>query len=101
MSDFDILVEKGFKRANIKYKLSLSVKDCLNALNNLFAKNLIVIDEQCTETIMDLERCTLKGNAFEIDKTDPKRTHWLDGAKNMADYLYPIRRTSFRQEKIR
>ena len=101
MSDFDILVEKGFRKANIKYKLTISVKDCLNAMNNLFSKNLIVLDESCTETIMDLERCTLKGNAFEIDKADPKRTHWLDGLKNMSDYLYPIKRNAFREEKYR
>jgi len=101
LSDFDILVEKGFKRTNIKYKLTISVKDCLNAMNGLLAKNLLVVDDTCTETIMDMERCVLKGNAFEIDKTDPKRTHWLDGTKNMCDYLYPIKRHTFREEKYR
>lgn len=100
-SDFDILVEKGFPRGNIKYKLSISVKDCLNSMNNLLSKNLIVIDESCTNTISDLERCTLKGNVFEIDKKDLERTHWLDGMKNMCNYLYPIKRAGFRTEQVR
>lgn len=101
LSDFDILVQKGFKKSQIKYKLSLSVKDCLNALNGAFARNQIIIDASCTETIMDLERCVLKGNVFEIDKSDPKRTHWLDGTKNMVDYLFPIKRRVFREERYR
>ena len=101
LSDFDILVQKGFQRSQIKYKNVISVKDCLNAMNALFARNQIVIDEKCVETITDLERCVLKGNVFEIDKSDPKRTHWLDGIKNMIDYNFPIRHRSFRQERYR
>lgn len=89
ISDIEIVKEAGFK--DIKMKPAIySVRDCLNAVNNLFDKNKILISEQCKNLIADLEQCKLKDN-FEIDKKDPKRSHWLDGMKNMIDYEYPIR----------
>lgn len=99
LSDFDILKQKGF--TELKYKLKFSVKDCLVALNNLFSKDEIVIDAGCTDLIADLEQCVFKGNAFEIDKSNPDRTHWLDSAKLMADYEFGISRPSFREHRFR
>jgi len=88
-SDIDILKSYGFN--DIKYKKRiLSVKDCLNSLNNLFSKDLIDIDPKCKNFIADLERCTIKEGTTEIDKTDSQRSHWLDGSKNMADYEFPV-----------
>lgn len=99
ISDLDILKEAGFR--NLKYKLTLSVKDCLNSLNRLYARDALLIDrEKCPQTVADMEQCILKGD-FTIDKSNEKRTHWLDGTKNMADYEFAIRRPSFREERIR
>lgn len=88
VSDLQILKNEGFP--DLKYKSRINVRDCLNALNNLFHKDRIGIDPKCKEFISDLEQCKIKDALFEIDKTNPKRSHWLDGAKNMAGYEFPV-----------
>lgn len=100
-SDMDILQAAGF--TDMKYKNVLSVKDCLVALNNMYWKDAIVLNsKKCRHTIADMEQCVLKGNVFEIDKSNEKRTHWLDGTKNMIDYLFPVKRKpAFREERAR
>lgn len=100
-TDIDILIEHGFH--DIRYKSRINVRNCLNALNNMLNKNLILMDrEKCRNTIADLEQCIFKGNVFEIDKSNPKRTHWLDGIKNMIEYEFPIAGVrGFREERIR
>lgn len=99
-SDFDILKQEGF--TNLKYKTSISVRDCLNALNGMLGREQMILDQKnCRHTISDMEQCIFKGGAFEIDKSNPKRTHWLDGAKNMVEYEFPIKRPSAREERIR
>jgi hypothetical protein len=100
VSDFDILKEGGF--TNIKARSIISVKDCLNATNAMFSKEEILINsEKCRQLIADCEQCVLKEGIFEIDKSNPKRTHWLDGMKNMIQYEFPIKRSSpaFREER--
>ena len=92
VSDFTILKEKGF--TDLRKKTKISVRDCLNALNNLFDKNQILVSSKCKNFIADLEQCIIKPGTNEIDKTDPDRTHWLDGAKYMADYEFPVKRRS-------
>ena len=92
VSDFTILKEKGF--TELRKKTKISVRDCLNALNNLFDKNQILVSSKCKNFIADLEQCIIKPGTNEIDKTDPDRTHWLDGAKYMADYEFPVKRRS-------
>ena len=88
-SDFAILKEKGFE--DLRYRKSIrSVKDCLNALNRGFEKFDIKISPVCKNLISDLEQCIIKPGGFEIDKRDPRRTHWLDGMKNMFEYEFPI-----------
>lgn len=87
-SDVEILREFGFK--DIRYKRRImSVKDCMNAVNNLFDSNEIVINPQCRNLISDLERIKWKDAGFEFDKSDSKRSHWLDGMKDMIEYEYP------------
>lgn len=88
-SDFDILKQHGFD--NLKWKRSLSVRDCLNAANNICDKNWMIVDPKCKEFIRDLEQCKIKPGTHEIDKSDPERSHWLDGFKNMADYEFSVR----------
>ncbi len=100
MSDFAILKEHGYNI--LKYKSKIRVRDCMNSLNNLFAKNRIMISSKCRNLIADLEQCTIKRDVYEIDKSNIKRSHWLDGAKNMADYEFPIRKPRpITQERIR
>lgn len=99
-SDFDILREKGFD--SIKNRLTISIKDCFNALNSLLSKDLMAFNStKCPETIADMEQCVLKGNVFEIDKSNPRRTHWLDGTKDMVEYEFPIRKPQSRVERTR
>lgn len=87
-SDFDILRNHGFR--NIRYKSKISVKDCLNSMNRIFSRDEAVIHPSCKDVIADMEMCVLKDSGQEIIKNDSMRTHWLDGYKNMCDYLYPI-----------
>jgi PBSX family phage terminase large subunit len=100
-SDFDILKQAGF--TDLKFKPQISVRDCVNALNNAFDKNAVVLNSKtCRNAIADLEQCTFKEGAFELDKSNPRRTHWLDGMKNMVEYLFPVRRPApFRTERMR
>ncbi|MEM5810421.1 MAG: terminase family protein [Candidatus Aenigmatarchaeota archaeon] len=88
VTDISILESYGFKEIRFKRKIS-SVRDCLNSLNSLLSKNAIMFDPKASDAIIDLEQCQLKDNG-EIDKSDPARTHWLDGIKNMVDYEFPI-----------
>lgn len=87
-SDFDILKQAGFK--NIKFKSQVSIRDSLNAMNNLFDKNHIKIHPKCKNLVVDLEQCKMKDSGFEIDKANSKRSHWLDGLKNMCEYEFPV-----------
>lgn len=101
-SDIDILKDHGFR--DIRYKPRIpSVRDCMNALNNLFDKNRVILNSKtCKNAIADLEQCVVKKDVFELDKADLKRTHWLDGMKNMAEYEFPSRRPSeFREVRAR
>jgi len=100
-SDIDILRQAGF--TDIRYKPSISVRDCLNSLNALLAKDRIVINSnKCRNMVADLEQCKFKEGSFEIDKSNLKRTHWLDGLKNLTDYEFPtVRSRGMREERIR
>jgi hypothetical protein len=88
-SDIQILKDFGFQ--NIRFKRSIrSVKDCLNAVEAMFDNNEIEIHPNCKEFIKDLEQCKFKDNDFQIDKKDSKRSHWLDGFKDMVDLEFPV-----------
>ncbi len=89
ISDIEILESCGF--TDIRYKVSLSVRDCLNAANAFVSKKQIRLDAvKCKETIKDFEQVTLKSGTNQLDKKNLARTHWLDGFKNMIDYEFPI-----------
>lgn len=102
-SDISIIRDAGFN--DIRYKKSIqSVRDCINALNAKFHRNEIFLDlEKMPETVADLEQCIWREGTFEIDKRDQKRTHWLDGLKNMVDFEFPIgeARGGWRRDSIR
>ena len=87
-TDIEIMRDYGFK--DISYKTRLSIRDCLNSANNLFSKDMVRIHPRCEEFIRDAERCKIKVGKYEIEKNDQERSHWLDGFKNMADYLFPV-----------
>ena len=101
LTDIDILRKNGFE--DIRYKSRINVRNCLNALNNQFQKNNIVINsKKCTNAIADLEQCIFRQGVFEIDKTNLRRSHWLDGMKNMIEYECPIRiGRGFAERRIR
>jgi len=98
-TDFDILREHGYRV--LKYKTKLSVRDCINAVNRTFKNDGAIINKKCSDVIADLEQCIFKKGIFEIDKSNPKRSHHLDGIKNMMDYEFPVRRKRpMRVEKV-
>lgn len=100
-SDIDILKEAGFE--DIRYKSRISVRDCLNATNAMFTKRQVLINaRKCRNFVADLEQCVFKEGLFEINKKNPKRSHWLDGFKNMVDYEFPILvKRGFQERRIR
>lgn len=86
-SDIEILREHGFQ--DIRYKRRIvSVKDCMNAVNNMFESSEIIINPKCRNLIADLEQIKWRDSGFEFDKSNSKRSHWLDGMKDMIDYSY-------------
>lgn len=88
ITDIKILQDAGF--SDIRYKNQLSLKDCYFAANNLMDKNLVAVHPRCVEFIKDAEQVKVKDGAFEMEKANLKRTHALDGFKNMADYMFPV-----------
>lgn len=87
-TDLRIMEDFGFK--NLEYELSYSVRDQLNAANALVHKGLVRWHRRCEETIRDLERVKIKVGGHDLDKSDPLRTHWLDGFKNMVHCRFPV-----------
>jgi hypothetical protein len=104
-SDFDILKYKfedaGYDTSGLlKFKPQVSVRDCLNATNGVLSRDELVLNvKRCRQTIADMEQCVLKDTAFEIDKSNLARTHWLDGTKNMLDFLSPVKRQGYSGER--
>jgi hypothetical protein len=88
ISDIKIMQDAGF--SDIRFKNQLSVKDCYFAANNLIDKGMVAVHPKCRELIADAEQVKVKDGAFEMDKANPRRTHALDGFKNMADYMFPV-----------
>lgn len=87
-TDIELLQLGGFK--NVKYKRAPSVRDSVNALNNMFAKDEIEVNAKCKNVIADMEQCIFKGNDFQLNKKDQKRTHWLDGLRYLVEYEFPV-----------
>lgn len=88
ITDIKILKEMGFQ--DVRYKSKISLKNTFYAANNIIDKNMVAIHPRCREFILDAEQVQVKAGAFEMDKKNPRRTHALDGFKNMADYEFPV-----------
>lgn len=88
-SDISILREAGFTDIRFKPRI-ISVRDCLNAANNILDKNMFDVHPRCKNFIADAEQCILKSGGLEIDKSNSARSHWLDGFKQMIDYEFPV-----------
>ena len=87
-SDIQILRESGFP--NILFHRSIkSVRDCVNAVNALFDQDAVLIHPRCKQLIADLEQIKWRDSGFEFDKSNSKRSHWLDGFKDMVNFEYP------------
>ena len=54
----------------------------------------LYVDPGCSETIRDIEGTVWResGSRREIDKTDMKRSHWVDALKDWAVETYPVDR---------
>lgn len=86
-SDHKILQEAGF--TVISKKANPTQKDRMNALNRMLedatGKHKLFINPKCTNTIRDLELCTLENG--HILKTETL-SHFLDGLMYPLDYRY-------------
>lgn len=90
-TDIKILRAQPYGFEDIRYKMKIkSVKRCLMAMNKLFSEDEILIHPRCKELRKDLDQCKMDSTGTVIDKSDLKRTHWLDGLKNMCDYEFPL-----------
>ncbi len=81
-------------RAFKRYKNSNpSVADSVLSLEYAFEIDKVFINgEACPELIADLNTVKGKdGGIAKIDKSDPKRTHWLDELRYWVDSLMPYR----------
>jgi hypothetical protein len=101
------LVEKYF-RNDPRYELRMMVasshnlvRDGVNSVNaalcNAAGERRLMIDPQCSELVSDLEQVTWKqdshGNSiYEMDKSDPKRTHCSDALRYLCEQVLPIHR---------
>jgi len=89
-TDISILESYGFEDLRFKSRIA-SVRDCVNAANLHLAKGLVTLDPvECSETIKDFEQTVWVKGAWEMNKTDHRRTHWVDGFKNMIDFEFPV-----------
>jgi len=88
-TDIGILREAGFTDIRFKPRI-ISVRDCLNAANAFIERGLFEVHPRCKNFIADAEQCILKSGGLEIDKSNPMRSHWLDGFKQLVDYEWPI-----------
>lgn len=89
ITDIEIMEGEGFN--DIRYETKISVRECLNASNAFLQKNSVIFDrKKCKEAIKDMEQCVLEPGKNKLNKKDPKRTHWLDGFKNMVNHEWPI-----------
>lgn len=102
ITDIKIIEQSGFE--DIRYKTKTTVRGALMAANKFLQRGWVVLDrKKCKETIKDFEQVRLKEGSNELDKSDPTRTHWVDGFKNMIDYEFPIEnmRSQWKTVRIR
>ena len=87
-SDINIVRKNGFivKVAHTNPR----VVNRVNAMNNQFNKNNIVIDKSCTMLIKDLEQVTNKEGTREIDKSNKNLTHMSDAIGYAVAWEYPV-----------
>ena len=86
-SDHDILKNMGFDVKSTSNPFRL---DRYNAVNGLFNKDRIIIDESCVHLIKDLEQVTYKEGTTLPDTTDKTLTHLSDGLGYFCWYVSPI-----------
>ena len=87
-SDISIVRKNGFiiKVAHINPR----VINRVNAVNNQFAKNNILIDNSCKLFIRDLEQVVNKEGTREIDKSNKVLSHLSDAFGYFLTWEYPV-----------
>ena len=91
-SDINIVRRNGFivKVAHINPR----VINRVNAMNNQFSKNNVIIDDSCKMLIKDLEQVTNKEGTREIDKSNKNLTHMSDALGYAITWEYPVTKPS-------
>lgn len=86
-SDFDILIESGFK---IEPTRNPFVTDRVNNINRLLRDEKIIIHSRCKKLINDLEKVVWKNDELD-QKTDKMLTHISDALGYLCWAIDPIR----------
>jgi len=100
ITDIQILEQSGFE--DIRYHTRTTVRGAIMSANKFLQRGGVVLDRiKCKETIKDFEQVRFKAGSNELDKSDPSRTHWVDGFKNMIDYVWPLQEMRAQWKTIR
>ena len=70
----------------------IPIRDSLIILNGAFSHNKIDIHPNSKELIADLEQVVTDNDGI-IDKSNDKRTHWMDGLRYMVWMLTKIKKS--------
>ena len=88
-----VIIENNFKNySNYRKKLKPNpqVKTRIETQNRLFAHGLHKITPNCKYLIDDYRYTVWSKNGYEIDKSDPDRTHACDGTGYFLNYEFGI-----------
>lgn len=90
-SDHAILRDAGF--VVVARNAAPAVRDRLAALNRKLkdgdGRVMCTVSPDCPGLIADLEQCKLD-SAGHLDKSDSRRTHWLDACSYGVEYRWPV-----------
>ena len=89
-SDLDIVRANGYQLM-VKH-INPRVINRVNAMNNQFAKNNILIDPSCRLLIKDLEQVCNKEGSRDIDKSNKDLSHMSDALGYGIEWEYPTLR---------
>jgi hypothetical protein len=104
-TDYEIIRSFFQNQSNVECRLDVPhanphVKDRVNSTNAVLraadGRRRLFINKDCKELITDLRQVSYKPEVFELDKSDPMRTHMSDALGYWIHREAPVK--SFRRE---
>ncbi len=87
-TDISILRDAGFQCYH--HKSTRSVKDGVNSVNALLANDHLLVHPRCVNLVQSLQRLAWKEGAITTLYANPDYSHFPDGLRYPAEYLYPV-----------